>query len=259
MALTTVFVISSILTICISQITAQSPPSPLLPPSPSPAPAPAPNHVNLTNLLSFAGPFHTFLNLLIQTNVIQTFQNQANNSDQGITIFVPNDSAFSKLEKPSLSNLTKKQLKSLLLYHAFPKFYSLSDFNNLSTHNPVSTFAGRQYTLNITDTNGLIHVGSDWSNPKISSSVYSTDPAAVYEVNSVLLPKAIVTTAPALTPAPAPAPDLTPSSDLSPAGQKGSGAAPKSSESGNTNSSSRNIAAGAVVRLFAVVLGAILL
>ncbi|PKA60344.1 Fasciclin-like arabinogalactan protein 7 [Apostasia shenzhenica] len=257
MGLTTAFVITSILALLVSPpTTAQSPPAPplapFLSPTPAPAPAPAPQFVNLTDLLSVAGPFHTFLNFLLQTDVIQTFQNQANNTDQGITIFVPKDSAFSELKKPSLSNLTKDQLKSLLLYHAFPKYYSLSDFKNLSSHNPVSTFAGGQYSVNVTDSNGLIRVGSDWSNPKITSSVYSTKPVAVYELDSVLLPKAIVTTEPALTPspAPAPAPGATPTSVLAPTGESGNAGAPKSSEAGN-NSSPCRIAAGSLISMLA--------
>ncbi|KAK8935841.1 Fasciclin-like arabinogalactan protein 7 [Platanthera zijinensis] len=260
MALNTAFAITAILSIWISPITAQSPPPPFLPPSSSPAPSPAPHVVNLTNLLSLTGPFITFLDLLLRTDVIQTFQNQANNSKQGITIFVPTDSAFAELEKPSLSNLTKDQLRSLLLYHAFPKFYSLSDFKNLSSQNPVSTFAGGQYTLNLTDTSGLIRVGSDWSNPQIRSSVFSTYPVAVYEIKSVLLPKAIVTTPPALTPAPAPAPDLSPASDSAPASQKGRGEeAPKSSETGNSNSSPHKIVLSGLICFLTAAWGAVVL
>ncbi|KAJ4835305.1 hypothetical protein Tsubulata_032697 [Turnera subulata] len=76
-----------------------SPPAPT--PTPAPAPAPGPAYVNLTDLLSVAGPFHTFLNYIESTKVIDSFQNQANNNDEGITLFVPKDDAFSKLKKPS--------------------------------------------------------------------------------------------------------------------------------------------------------------
>ncbi|XP_039113722.1 LOW QUALITY PROTEIN: fasciclin-like arabinogalactan protein 7 [Dioscorea cayenensis subsp. rotundata] len=204
-----------------------------------PAPSPGPEFVNLTELLTNAGPFHTFLKYLTQTQVLQTFQDQANNTVQGITIFVPKDSAFSSLKKPSLSNITQDQLKTLLLYHAFPKYYSFTDFKNLSNSNPVSTFAGGQNTLNVTDASGLIRVNSGWSNPKISSSVYSAYPAAVYQIDSVLIPAAIFGTAPPLPPAPAPAPtpvsDLTPPSDLAPSVNN---LAPKSSGSANTASPS---------------------
>jgi hypothetical protein len=47
-----------------------SPPAPT--PTPSPAPAPSPPYVNLTDLLSVAGPFHNFLNYLESTKVIDT-------------------------------------------------------------------------------------------------------------------------------------------------------------------------------------------
>ncbi|XP_038973288.1 fasciclin-like arabinogalactan protein 7 [Phoenix dactylifera] len=242
MGLSAMFVACSFLAILISSPTnAQTAPSPLLPPSP--APAPAPHFVNLADLLSVAGPFHTFLNYLEQTQVIQTFQNQANNTKQGITIFVPKDSAFSLLKKTTFSNLTRDQLKTLLLYHAFPKYYSLSDFQNLSASNPA-TFAGGSYTLNLTDNSGRIHVASTWSNPEITSSVYSTAPVAVYQINKVLLPMAIFSTEPALAPALAPAPETTKPSDLAPSSGRGIASAPKSSESSTTESSASSISIG---------------
>ncbi|URD93354.1 Fasciclin-like arabinogalactan protein [Musa troglodytarum] len=233
MGLTAIFCASTLLALLISSsTTAQSPPAPFLPPSPAP-----PHIVNLTDLLSVAGPFSTFLNYLLQTEVIDTFQNQVNNSKQGITIFVPKDSAFAALEKSDLGNLTQNQLRTLMLYHAFPKFYSLSQFKNLSNSNPVSTFAGGQYTLNVTDTSGLIRVVSNWATSKISSSVWSTAPVAVYQIDKVLLPLAIFSTDPPLAPAPAPAPEAKKPSDLSPT-QSGIASAPKSSESSTTNGSS---------------------
>ncbi|TVU09998.1 hypothetical protein EJB05_43500, partial [Eragrostis curvula] len=200
-----------------------SPPAPApvaLPPSTSPAPAPAPHYVDLAQLLSVAGPFHTFLNYLEKTNVIETFQSQANRTDEGITIFVPKDSAFAALKKSTFSNLTADQLKTLLLYHAFPRFYSLSEFRNLSALNPVSTFAGSPYTLNLTDDMGSIYVKSMWSKPKISSSVYATDPVAIYALNNVLLPMQIFSKDPPLAPAPAPAPESGASDAPSPAAAK---------------------------------------
>jgi uncharacterized surface protein with fasciclin (FAS1) repeats len=205
---------------------AQAPaPAPMFLP-PTPAPAPAPHYVNLSDLLTVAGPFEIFLNYAVKTKVIDTFQNQANNTDEGITLFVPKNSAFNALKQTTFSNLTDDQLKSLLLYHGFPKYYSLAEFKNLSTLNPVSTFAGGQYTVNLTYDMGTIHVASMWSNPNITSSVYSTRPVAVYEVNKVLLPLQIFSTDPPLAPAPAPAPESKPS-DL----------APKASSTGSTSES----------------------
>lgn len=201
-----------------------SPPAPApmsLPPTP--APAPAPHYVDLAELLSVAGPFHTFLNYLEKSNVIETFQGQANNTKVGITVFVPKDSAFSALKQSTFSNLTADQLKTLLLYHALPKFYSLAEFKNLSSLNPVNTFAGSPYTLNLTDDMGSIYVQSMWSRPKIASSVYATRPVAVYALNKVLLPMQLFSKDPPLAPVPAPAPEPGASDAPGPAAGKAGG------------------------------------
>ncbi|KAI4308438.1 hypothetical protein L6164_031515 [Bauhinia variegata] len=211
-----VFMVSSALLLLCSSAFAKtaSPPSP---PSvsltPTPAPAPAPDYVNLTDLLSVAGPFHTFLGYLESTKVIDTFQNQANNTEEGITIFVPKDSAFSSLKKPSLSKLTSDQLKQVILFHALPHFYSLADFKNLSQTSSTPTFAGGDYTLNFTDNSGTVHISSGWSKTKVSSAVHATDPVAIYQVDKVLLPEAIFGTDIPPTPAPAPAPEIAPAAD----------------------------------------------
>ncbi|KAM5580462.1 fasciclin-like arabinogalactan protein 7 [Rosa sericea] len=204
-------VFMAVLVLCSSAAYAQTAPSPSL--TPTPAPAPAPEFVNLTDLFSVAGPFHTFLGYLESTKVIETFQDQANKTEEGITIFVPKDSAFTSLKKPSLSNLTAAQLKSLFLFHALPHYYSLADFRNLSNMSPVATMAGGQYSLNFTDVSGSAHLTSGWSVTKVSSSVHSTDPVAVYQVDKVLLPEAIFGTDIPPTAAPAPAPEIAPAAD----------------------------------------------
>jgi hypothetical protein len=61
----------------------------------------------------------------------------------------------------------------------------------LGRHNPVATFAGSRYTVNLIEHYGNILVRSAWSDAKISSSVVATAPMGMYEVNKVLLPKEI--------------------------------------------------------------------
>ncbi|KAJ6401429.1 hypothetical protein OIU84_016777 [Salix udensis] len=233
-----------------------SPPAPTPTPTPSPAPAPSPPYVNLTLLLSVAGPFQNFLNYLESTKVIDTFQNQANNTDEGITIFVPKDDAFKNLKNPSLSNLTQDQLKQLILFHALPHFYSLSDFKNLSQVSPISTFAGAGgYALNFTDSSGTVHLDSGWSKTKVSSSVHATDPVAIYQVDKVLLPEAIFGTDIPPTPAPAPAPETSPTAD-SPTSDDTTGSAPANS---HPNSSFRINGVGIWSQLVLVIAGVVVL
>lgn len=184
----------------------------------APAPAPAPPVVNLTDLLSHAGPFLTFLAHIRDTQVIETFQDRAANPTDGITIFAPSDSAFSSLNtlSPPLSNLTRDQLQSLLLFHALPTYYTLTDLSKNLSGTTATTLAGARYSLNLTDdSSGTITVDSGWTRTAITSSVYSTAPVAVYAVGHVLIPEAIFGTAPP------PLPPAPPSSALPPKGPGG--------------------------------------
>ncbi|RLN03426.1 fasciclin-like arabinogalactan protein 7 [Panicum miliaceum] len=137
----------------------------------------------------------TFLTYLQRTSVIETFQSQADNTKAGITIFVPRDSAFATL---AIGSLSKAQLKSLVLYHALPRFYSLAEVGSLRRRNPVATFAGSQYTLNVSDDIGTVLVRSAWSNARIGSTVCATAPVEAYEVDKVLLPSQIFKSEPVL-------------------------------------------------------------
>lgn len=246
-------VCSALLLLSSSAADAQTASPPLL--SPTPAPAPAPDFVNLTDLLTVAGPFHTFLKYLQSTKVMDTFQNQANNTEEGVTIFVPKDSAFSAQKNPSLANLTADQLKSLILFHGLPHYYSLSEFRNLSLQNPIATFAGAQYSLNFTDASGTIHIGSGWTNTKVSSSVHSSDPVAVYQVDKLLLPEAIFGTDIPPTPAPAPAPDIAPTAD-SPSADSNEKSSPSSKP--KPSSSHRIINWGILIQIVLAISGGFL-
>lgn len=252
-----IFIISTTLALLFSPLSnAQKASHP--PITPSPAPAPSPGFVNLTQLLTVAGPFHKFLALLETTKTIKTFQNQANNTEEGLTLFVPKDKAFTSLKNPSLANLTQDQLKSLCLFHALPHFYSLAEFKKLSQVSPVSTFAGGQYTVNFTDNSGTILLNSGWTRTKVSSAVYSTDPVAIYQVDKVLLPEAIFGTdippMPAPAPAPARAPATAPAAD-EPADKKGGVSAPLSSPS----SSDRVVGFGVLSQFVLAMFGGLLL
>ncbi|XAR68154.1 hypothetical protein NMG60_11003189 [Bertholletia excelsa] len=207
-----------------SQSTAAPPTLPPTP-TPTPAPAPAPEYVNLADLLSVAGPFQTFLNYLQSTKTMQTFQNQANDTVEGLTLFVPKDQAFKSLKNPSLSNLTEDQIKQLCLFHALPHYYTLADFVNLSQTGPVDSMAGDDYSLNFTDVSGTVQLDSGWTRTKVSSAVHATEPVAIYQVDKVLLPEAIFGTDIPPVPAPAPAPDIAPAADTE---KGGSGLSPTS-------------------------------
>lgn len=209
----------------------------------TPAPAPAPHHVNLIELLALEGPYGTFLDYLTRTDVIRTFQSQANATDTdhdqgGVTVFAPQDSAFAAVDGAALSSLTADQLRTLMLCHAAPRYLPISSFAALAASGPVPTFAPG-CALNVTDAAGRIRVASGWTRAaRLVSSVYSTPPVAVYALDRVLLPEQVFPTEPAVAPVPATAP--------APAARGGDAidGVPAATERGASKSSSCRFAAG---------------
>ncbi|CAD6260565.1 unnamed protein product [Miscanthus lutarioriparius] len=177
----------------------------------TPAPAPAPHHVNLTELLALAGPYGTFLDYLTRTDVIRTFQSQANATtdhyhDQGgVTVFAPQDSAFAAVDGAAVQPHRGPAPDA----HAVPRRASVPPALLLRGAGSVGTRAHVRggvpgCALNVTDAAGRIHVASGWTRAaRLVSSVYSTPPVAVYALDRVLLPEQVFPTEPAVAPAPA--------------------------------------------------------
>lgn len=202
--------------------------SPLSSP-PVSAPAPTPHYVNISNVLEQAGQFKTFLSLIAGTQAETQLQTQANNTQQGLTLFAPSDGAFSSLRpkyKAMLGKLTDTQKISLLQYHAVPMFYTLGQFQALS--NPVSTMGS--YKFNVSAFGAQVNVSTGLVNAPLTSSIFSQAPVAVYEIDKVLLPEEIFGL-PSPTPAPSPEPVSAPTPSLSPS----EGVQSPLSSSDNTN------------------------
>ncbi|XP_003523914.1 fasciclin-like arabinogalactan protein 7 [Glycine max] len=153
--------------------------------SPTPALAPTLDFLNLTELLSVVGPFHTFLGYLESTKVIDTFQNQANNTEEGITIFVPKDNDFNAIKKTTLSNLTSNRLKQVILFHALPHFYSVTEF----IISPRPWVVGKDVNVKkeeeIKDTNNSSSEAGTIENPTTSEDVKDNKRLRAIGVNTV--------------------------------------------------------------------------
>ncbi|KAK8448982.1 hypothetical protein SEVIR_7G141900v4 [Setaria viridis] len=212
----------------------------------TPAPAPAPHHVNLTDLLSLAGPYGTFLGYLVRTDAIRTLQSQANATEgEGVTVFAPEDSAFAAVDGAALSNLTTDQLRALVLCHAAPRYLPLSSFAALAASGPVATFGGARCAVNVTYAAGRIRLAAGWTRAaRLVSSVYSTPPVAVYALDRVLLPEQVFPTEPAVAPVPAPAPGP---AAVREGDASATGGAPAATEHGGDKSLSFRVGAGRVL------------
>ncbi|OMO98437.1 hypothetical protein CCACVL1_04223 [Corchorus capsularis] len=178
--------------------------TPTLAQAPALAPAP-PGPTNVTKILEKAGQFTIFIRLMKATQVANQLLGQLNNSNNGITIFAPSDSAFSSLSAGTLNTLTDEQKVELVQFHIIPTFLSSSQFQTVS--NPLRTQAGDsadgKFPLNVTTSGNSVNITSGLTNTSVSGTIYTDGQLAVYQIDQVLKPYQIFDPKP---PAPAPAP-----------------------------------------------------
>ncbi|KAK7324947.1 hypothetical protein VNO77_28921 [Canavalia gladiata] len=170
----------------------------------SPAPSPSSAPTDIIRILKKAGGFTTLIRLLTTTQVATQINAQLLNSNNGLTLFAPNDNAFSSLKPGFLNSLNDQQKNELIQFHELPTFVSISNFDTLS--NPVRTQAGDdpdRLALNITSSGNQVNLTTGVVNATVGGSVYSDHQLAIYQVDKVLLPRDFFIPKP---PPPAPAP-----------------------------------------------------
>ncbi|KAL8480645.1 hypothetical protein ACS0TY_027255 [Phlomoides rotata] len=179
--------------------------------SPAAAPAP-PGPTNVIAILEKENQFATFIRILKNTKVADQINTQLNNSNQGLTLFAPTDSAFSNLKPGTLNSFTDQQKVELMQFHVLPSFFSTSQFE--TTSNPMRTQAGGSqgsFPMNVTASGNQVNITTGMTNATVANTVYTDGQLAVYQVDQVLLPLEFFT-----TPAPAPAPSNTKKAARSP-------------------------------------------
>jgi uncharacterized surface protein with fasciclin (FAS1) repeats len=185
---------------------------PLVPVSPSGAPTPniipkTPS-IDIIQILKKAERFSVLIRLLKTTQLINQLNSQlvttsASSDSGGLTLFAPEDSAFSKLKPGFLNSLNDRHKVELLQFHTLSSFITISNFDTLT--NPVQTQAGddaKRLQLNVT-TSGGSHVSMTTGavNATVTGTVYADNKLAIYQVDKGLVPLDLV-----LPPAKAPAP-----------------------------------------------------
>ncbi|CAL5200287.1 unnamed protein product [Lathyrus oleraceus] len=171
----------------------------------SPAPSPSSAPTDIIRILKKAGGFTTLIRLLQTTQVATQINAQLLNSNNGLTLFAPNDNSFSSLKPGFLNSLNDQQKNELIQFHELPSFVSLSNFDTLS--NPVRTQAGDDPTrlaLNITSSGNQVNLTTGVVNATVGGSVFSDHQLAIYQVDKVLLPRDFFVPK---SPPPAPAPE----------------------------------------------------
>ncbi|XP_027342637.1 fasciclin-like arabinogalactan protein 12 [Abrus precatorius] len=171
----------------------------------TPAPSPSSAPTDIIRILKKAGGFTTLIRLLTTTQVATQINAQLLNSNNGLTLFAPNDNAFSSLKPGFLNSLNDQQKNEMIQFHELPTFVSISNFDTLS--NPVRTQAGDdsdRLALNITSSGNQVNLTTGVVNATVGGSVYSDHQLAIYQVDKVLLPRDFFVPKP---PPPAPSPE----------------------------------------------------
>lgn len=172
--------------------------------SPAAAPAP-PGPLNVTAILEKDGRFTIFIKLLQGTKVADNLNAQLNDSNQGLTLFSPPDSAFSSLKVGMLNSFTDDQKVELVQFHALPYYLPQSQFQTAS--NPMNTLAGgssQLLAINVTAVGDQVNITTGETNATVANTIYDDDQLAVYEVDKVLLPLRFYVPLPPPPPAPSP-------------------------------------------------------
>ncbi|CAI0542337.1 unnamed protein product [Linum tenue] len=165
------------------------------PPAEAPGPAAAVaklGPINVVKILTKAKTFKSLVRLLETTQLDSNLNNQLGDSNNGITIFAPNDAAFAKLKPGTLGQLTRQEKLQLAQFHIVPVFISRSDFDSVG--NPVQTHAGSGdlLQLNVTSTGGgPVSLETGVTNATLSDTVYMDAHLAIYQVDKVLQPMSI--------------------------------------------------------------------
>ena len=105
------------------------------------APSPAPTGpLNLTEILTKAGHYNTFVRLLKDTEVTSQVSSLLNNdrNGDGLTVLAPTDAAFGRLRPGTLNQMDAQAQAELVLYHVLPRYYGFVTFETVSPLTPGS-------------------------------------------------------------------------------------------------------------------------
>ncbi|KAK4255060.1 hypothetical protein QN277_008110 [Acacia crassicarpa] len=181
---------------------------PALPQSPSDNTPDTASSTDIVRILRKAKSFSVFIRLLKITQLINQINSQLITSKSGgLTIFAPDDSAFSELKAGFLNSLGDAQKLELLQFHILPTYVTSNNFDTLT--NPVRTLAGDKpgrVDLNVTSYGGSVNISTGVVNTTVTGIVYTDKHLAIYKVDKVFLPLDFyASNTPAAAPALAPA------------------------------------------------------
>ncbi|KAK7306497.1 hypothetical protein VNO77_44443 [Canavalia gladiata] len=173
-----------------TQAPAPAPAKPLVPSLPQSPMSDSSSGQDIIKILRKAKSFNTLIRLLKTTQIINQINAQlVTTKSGGLTIFAPDDGAFSNLKAGYFNSLAERQQKELIQFHVLPVYVSSSNFDSLS--NPVLTLASdspKGYQINVTAYGNSVNISTGAVNATLTGIVYSDKTLAIYHVDKVLIP-----------------------------------------------------------------------
>ncbi|XP_047338114.1 fasciclin-like arabinogalactan protein 8 [Impatiens glandulifera] len=162
---------------------------------------------NITGLLE-AGGCKMFADLISSTGVLKVFESAAKN---GLTIFAPNDKAFTDPDVPDFTKLTNAEQVSLLQYHALANYMPYGSLKTMKDSiNTLATSGVEKYSVTATTSGDEVTLHSDGkSKSRVAKTLRDEPPLVIFTIDSLLLPIELFGKAP--SPAPGMEPVISPS------------------------------------------------
>ncbi|XP_004487129.1 fasciclin-like arabinogalactan protein 11 [Cicer arietinum] len=161
---------------------------PLVPTLPDTSDSTTPD--DITKILKKAKTFAILTRLLKTTEIVDNLNSQLITAKSGgLTIFAPDDSAFSNLKPGFLNSLNENKKIELLQFHILPQFVDSNNFDSLS--NPVETVAGKdplKLPFNVESLGNSVNISTGVVNATVTGVVYQDNKLAIYRLDKVLLP-----------------------------------------------------------------------
>ncbi|CAN6285850.1 unnamed protein product [Urochloa humidicola] len=166
-----------------------------------------PATTNLSRILERAG-CKVFASLAARTGVLKSYEDAMG---KGLTLFAPNDDAFTAKDAPDVKTMSTANLTKLLQYNALPSYNTKTSLK--FAKGTLPTMAGAKAGVTVVAKGDDVTIDTGKARSRVADTVVDSVPFCLLTLDSLLVPPELYVGA-AEAPAPAPAPaDAPPPAD----------------------------------------------